>query len=166
MAVRLRFKHQDFQMRAAESVCEIFSGQERTGSQFDEEGTIRGLLTGFGNGNITLSESEILANLQRVQSENGLKVSESLDGMKFTVEMETGTGKTYTYFKTIHELYGRYGWGKYIIVVPSIAIREGVAKTFRMTEDHFREDYESNASAFIYDSEDMTRRTWGAFVRS
>ena len=157
MAVRLRFKHQDFQMRAAESVCEIFTGQERIGSQFDEEGTIRGLLTGFGNSNITLSESEILANLQRVQSENGLKVSESLDGMKFTVEMETGTGKTYTYFKTIHELYRRYGWGKYIIVVPSIAIREGVAKTFRMTENHFREDYESNASAFIYDSSDMGR---------
>lgn len=157
MALRLRFKHQDFQVRAAESVCGIFSGQERTESQFDEEGTIRGMLTGYGNSGITLNESKILANLQRVQRENGLKESEYLDSMKFTVEMETGTGKTYTYFKTIHELYGRYGWGKYIIVVPSIAIREGVAKTFRMTEEHFREDYGANASAFIYDSEDMSR---------
>ena len=157
MALRLRFKHQDFQVEAAESVCGIFAGQKNEGNQYDEAGNIPGLLTGYGNGRITLNEGAILYNLQRVQRKNSLKESEYLDGLRFTVEMETGTGKTYTYFKTIHELYGRYGWGKYIIVVPSIAIREGVAKTFRMTEDHFREDYEANASAFIYDSENMSR---------
>ena len=160
MTLRLRFKHQDFQVRAAEAVCDIFTGQEKSGYHFDKAGNIPGVLSGYGNGGFTITDDEILSNLQRVQRENGLNESESLDddnGLRFTVEMETGTGKTYTYLKTIHELNRRYGWGKYIIVVPSIAIREGVGKTFRMTEEHFREDYDSPASAFIYDSENMSR---------
>ncbi|MBR0257164.1 MAG: DEAD/DEAH box helicase family protein, partial [Synergistaceae bacterium] len=164
MAIRLKFKHQKFQEDAAESVCRIFAGQDDSANEYDTAGNIPGVLTGYGNTEITLSDAQILANLQNVQSENGLNPSDELDkdGRVFTVEMETGTGKTYTYLKTIHELHRRYGWGKYIVVVPSIAIREGVRKTFDITEQHFKEDYDSPTSAFIYDSSDMGRI--GSFV--
>ena len=162
MAIHLRFKHQDFQVRAADSVCDVFTGQEK-GTSSHEPGyigsqkVIPNTLTAYGNNELNISEADILANLQAVQRANGLKESESLDGLRFTVEMETGTGKTYTYIRTIHELHRRYGWGKYIVVVPSIAIREGVYKTFQTTEEHFMQDYGERADCFIYDSGNIAR---------
>lgn len=88
--------------------------------------------------------------------QNGLKVSERLEGRyNLTVEMETGTGKTYTYIRTMFELYKKYGWSKFIIIVPSIAIREGVLKTFQMTEDHFMAEYGTKPRYFVYNSKQL-----------
>ncbi|MBQ3653640.1 MAG: DEAD/DEAH box helicase family protein [Synergistaceae bacterium] len=160
MTVKLKFRHQPFQQRAAESVCNIFTGQTFSSSQTpynleDRQQVIPEILSLWGNNSLTLSDSQLLANLQAVQRANSLDVSTSLDGHSFTVEMETGTGKTYTYIKTIYELNSLYGWSKFIVVVPSIAIREGVHKTFQVTEEHFMGDYGKRAHYFIYDSANL-----------
>ena len=98
----------------------------------------------------------MLANLQAVQSANLLPQSDKLEGRyNLTIEMETGTGKTYTYIKTMYELNRAYGWTKFIVVVPSIAIREGVAKSFSMLEDHFMEHYGKKARWFVYNSSNL-----------
>ena len=153
MTIRLKFTHQDFQARAAESVCGIFTGQPNTDSLLAaSEGRAFPVIP---NSELRITRSDILANLRNIQRGNGLTESESLDGLRFTVEMETGTGKTYTYIKTIHELQARYGWRKYIIVVPSIAIREGVSKTFQSTNEHFKQDYRDNIDYFIYNSDNI-----------
>lgn len=111
---------------------------------------------GFKNSSIKLLDQEVLGNVQAVQQRNGLKASEKLDGKyNLTIEMETGTGKTYTYIRTMYELYNKYGWSKFIIVVPSIAIREGVLKTFEMTEDHFMSEFSSKARYFVYNSKQL-----------
>ena len=147
-------------------MCAIFNGQPNKSASFTIENTspqreikeLSELFTMWGNHEIELSDSQILANLQSVQHDNGLKESDSLAGNIFTIEMETGTGKTYTYIKTIHELHKLYGWSKFIIVVPSIAIREGIFKTFEMTESHFmaNSDY-TRADYFIYDSANLSK---------
>ncbi|MBQ7219658.1 MAG: DEAD/DEAH box helicase family protein [Synergistaceae bacterium] len=162
MTIRLRFRHQDFQQRAAESVCSIFSGQpfssmQDTYSLEGEQIVIPEILSMWGNSALALSDDELLANLQAVQKDNALEESSSLDGHSFTVEMETGTGKTYTYIKTIYELNRLYGWSKFVVVVPSIAIREGVYKTFAVTEEHFMQDYHKRADYFIYNSANLSR---------
>jgi type III restriction enzyme len=111
---------------------------------------------GFKNNPIKLIDQEVLSNIQAIQRQNGLKLSERLEGKyNLTVEMETGTGKTYTYIRTMYELYKKYGWSKFIIVVPSIAIREGVLKTFQITEDHFMSEYGSKARYFVYNSKQL-----------
>ncbi|MDA5109492.1 DEAD/DEAH box helicase family protein [Brevibacillus thermoruber] len=111
---------------------------------------------GFKNNAIQLIDQEILKNIQTVQRKNGLKISEKLEGKyNLTIEMETGTGKTYTYIRTMFELYQKYGWSKFIVVVPSIAIREGVLKTFQITEDHFMSEYGTKARYFVYNSKQL-----------
>ncbi|MBQ7560212.1 MAG: DEAD/DEAH box helicase family protein [Synergistaceae bacterium] len=153
MAIRLKFAKQDFQERAAKSICDLFNGQgsERFSFTGRNEGEIF-TFTAFGNREIIIDDAQILANLRKVQESNNLPQSDSLAGKNFTVEMETGTGKTYTYIRTIYELNKLYGWSKFIIIVPSIAIREGVYKTFAITQEHFKADYTQPINYFIYDS--------------
>ncbi|MBQ7732802.1 MAG: DEAD/DEAH box helicase family protein [Synergistaceae bacterium] len=166
--IKLKFRKQGFQERAAESICKIFDGQPKpnmpTSSRLENrsaQGEIEfpDAFEMYRNHEIVLSDSQILANLQDVQRANGLEVSDSLAGNIFAVEMETGTGKTYTYIRTIYELNKLYGWSKFIIVVPSIAIREGVDKTFRITESHFMSEpeYKDKADPFIYDSSKLEK---------
>ena len=155
MSVKIKFTHQKFQEDAAKSICDVFAGQP-----FSSESISRlagNVLSVWANRDILLTDEQILANVRAIQEANGLGVSEDLDGLNFTVEMETGTGKTYTYIKTIYELNRLYGWHKFIIVVPSIAIREGVNKTFEMTAEHFMQDYGKKSQFFIYDSGNLSQ---------
>lgn len=115
--------------------------------------------TGWSNHKILpeLSDRIILENLQKIQRTNQLKPSEKLEGhFNLTIEMETGVGKTYTYIKTMYELNKHYGWSKFIVVVPSIAIREGVYKSFQVTQEHFAEEYGKKVRFFIYNSAQLT----------
>ncbi|AMV10622.1 type III restriction endonuclease subunit R [Geobacillus thermoleovorans] len=149
----------DYQRRAIESVVHIFKGQELNQSNFTVSyGPEAGMLqTDLGVGNrLDLTPEEILKNVQDIQVRNGLPRSERLDGMHFTIEMETGTGKTYVYLRTIYELHKHYGFTKFVIVVPSVAIREGVYKSLQITRDHFDELYDRTpAEYFIYDSQKL-----------
>lgn len=150
-----------YQRQAIDSVVDIFKGQTIKHSEFtvsygEDAGMIQ---TGLGIGNfLELNENEILKNVQEIQARNGLPRSEFLDGMNFTVEMETGTGKTYVYLRTIYELNKKYGFTKFVIVVPSVAIREGVYKSLQITEEHFNELYDRQPlEYFIYDSDKLDR---------
>ncbi|KYD28971.1 hypothetical protein B4109_1174 [Geobacillus stearothermophilus] len=149
----------DYQKRAIDSVVQIFKGQEMSQSNFTVSyGPNAGMLqTDLGVGNrLDLTSEEILKNVQDIQMKNGLPRSEQLDGMHFTVEMETGTGKTYVYLRTIYELHKHYGFTKFVIVVPSVAIREGVYKSLQITRDHFNELYDHTpVEYFIYDSQKL-----------
>ena len=158
--MKIKFKEQQFQIDAVQSVVDCVRGQPNNVLQFNlDKGRVKGEIagqqmldieTGFKNNPIVLSEQDVLKNIREVQLRNGLKPSESLAGnYNLTVEMETGTGKTYTYIRTMYELYRAYGWSKFIIVVPSIAIREGVYKSFQMTEDHFMDLYGIKIRYFI-----------------
>lgn len=150
-----------FQKAAIEAVCDLFKGQEINRTEFTvTEAAVGGQLTlgytedgrGYGN-RLTLLDDEVQANLHRVQIRNGLRPSQTLASGDFTVEMETGTGKTYVYLRTVFELNKRYGFTKFVIVVPSVAIKEGVYKTLQMTEDHFRGLYAGQPyDYFLYDS--------------
>ena len=151
----------DFQLQAVEAVCDLFRGQEVCRTEFtvtqdtlDSQIQLAYAETDLGVGNrLSLLDEEILQNLKDIQLRNGLLPSASLDSGDFTVEMETGTGKTYVYLRTIFELNKRYGFTKFVIVVPSIAIKEGVYKTLRITEEHFRVLYSGTPfDYFIYDS--------------
>jgi type III restriction enzyme len=151
----------DYQLRAIDSVCDLFRGQEVCRTVFTvTRGALGGaaLLPGMegeqGTGNrLQLLPEQVLENLKDVQLRNGLRPSEELESGNFTVEMETGTGKTYVYLRTLFELNKRYGFTKFVIVVPSIAIKEGVYKSLQMTEDHFRGLYAGTPfDYFIYDS--------------
>ena len=151
----------DFQLQAIESVCDLFRGQEICRTEFtvtqfspQSQPHLGFAENDLGIGNrLLLLDDEILANLNAVQLHNGLPPSESLDSRDFTVEMETGTGKTYVYLRTILELNKRYGFTKFVIVVPSVAIKEGVYKTLQITEEHFRALYSGTPlEYFIYDS--------------
>ena len=151
----------DFQLQAVEAVCDLFRGQEVCRTEFtvtqdtlDSQIQLAYAETNLGVGNrLTLHDEEILQNLKDIQLRNGLLPSAALDSGDFTVEMETGTGKTYVYLRTIFELNKRYGFTKFVIVVPSIAIKEGVYKTLRITVEHFRALYSGTPfDYFIYDS--------------
>ncbi|MDO4839808.1 MAG: DEAD/DEAH box helicase family protein, partial [Desulfovibrionaceae bacterium] len=117
--------------------------------------------TGFKNGPLTLSDEALLANIQKIQAGNNISLSQKLDDSlgrcSLDIEMETGTGKTYVYIKTMFELNKRYGWCKFIVVVPSIAIREGVKKSFEMTQDHFMVCYGKKARCFAYNSSNLNQ---------
>lgn len=144
-----------FQLDAINSVVRLFDGQPNDDGDADfsvpEEGTLN-LIDGIAN-RLIISEDQILRNLQNVQRENEIEVSNSLLGMNFSVEMETGTGKTYVYLRTIYELYKQYGFKKYVIVVPSVAIREGVLKNLEITHDHFQNLYDNIPVHYmVYDS--------------
>ena len=151
----------DFQLQAVEAVCDLFRGQEVCRTEFtvtrdwvDAQERMAFAQNDLGVGNrLTLLDDEVLANLKNIQLRNGLPASESLESGDFTVEMETGTGKTYVYLRTIFELNKRYGFTKFVIVVPSVAIKEGVYKSLQMTADHFRALYSGTPfDYFLYDS--------------
>ena len=139
-----------FQREAIDAVVNIFKGQEvcRTNFTVAPLKQMEGLFAGIdqsdlGVGNrLRLLDDEILKNVQDIQLRNALAQSQALGSMDFTVEMETGTGKTYVYLRTIFELNSKYGFTKFIIVVPSVAIKEGVHKSLQMTEEHFKGLYD------------------------
>lgn len=144
-----------YQQEAIKSITYLFEGQPLEDSVLDfdlkEEGSLN-LINGVSN-NLILSEEQILANLQAIQTNNEIKVSNELSGMHFSVEMETGTGKTYVYLRTIYELNKLYGFKKFVIVVPSVAIREGVLKNLEITHTHFQTLYDNVSVNFqVYDS--------------
>lgn len=144
-----------YQQEAIKSITDLFEGQPLEDSILEfnlkEEGTLN-LINGVSN-NLILSEEQILTNLQSIQTNNEIKVSDKLDGMHFSVEMETGTGKTYVYLRTIYELNKLYGFKKFVIVVPSVAIREGVLKNLEITHEHFQTLYDNVSVNFqVYDS--------------
>ena len=169
--MKLQFKHQKFQADAARAVVDVFAGQPYlTPTYMMDRGDGRYQIgveeerdfTGFGNQRIVpeLSDQRVLEQLQKIQRANQIKPSDKLEGRangyNLTIEMETGVGKTYTYIKTMYELNKHYGWSKFIVVVPSVAIREGVYKSFQMTEEHFAEEYGKKVRFFIYNSAQLT----------
>lgn len=150
--MKLKFKQQQYQNDAAMAVVNCFEGQ-RKGERKELVGRQELFASEiFSNKKIEISEVDILKNVQTVQREQGIKTNKALDGLNFTIEMETGTGKTYVYTKTMFELYEHYGWSKFIIMVPSVAIREGVHKSLQITEDHFQEIYGKKIRFNIYDT--------------
>lgn len=168
--MKLQFKHQKFQADAAKAVCDVFAGQPYlTPTYMMDRGTLKGAYqatlteeqdyTGFRNQPLVpeLNDAIILENINKIQRSNQLAPSKELEGRyNLTIEMETGVGKTYTYIKTMFELNKRYGWSKFIVVVPSVAIREGVYKSFQITQDHFAEEYNKKIRFFIYNSAQLT----------
>ena len=166
--MQIRYKHQRFQTEAARSIANAFTGQPKSDGQSDhtiDQGKNKGLfkLAGFGNKNVVLAREAVCENVRAVQTEQGLKPVDYLQdlqgvGMAFTIEMETGTGKTYTYIKTMYELNERYGWTKFVVVVPSIAIREGVLKSFESMQEYFAQEYNGKRMQyFIYNSKQLSK---------
>lgn len=152
----------DYQLQAIEAVCDLFRGQEQCRTEFtvtmrlpdEAQMSLDVAQSDLGMGNrLTLLDDELLKNLSDIQLRGGLPPSGSLTSGDFTVEMETGTGKTYVYLRTIFELNKRYGFSKFVIVVPSVAIKEGVYKTLQITEEHFKGLYAGVPfDFFLYDS--------------
>ncbi|MFA5557740.1 MAG: DEAD/DEAH box helicase family protein, partial [Flavobacteriaceae bacterium] len=158
--MKLQFdKNLEYQHQAIASIVDLFRGQTPMQTNFTVSAQIGQIgvydsTNGIGN-RLELDEEEILKNLQEIQLRNGLPQTKSLKpGMyDFDVEMETGTGKTYVYIRTILELHKNYGFSKFIIVVPSIAIKEGVYKSLQITKDHFNDLYDNTIyNYFVYDS--------------
>ena len=162
--MKLKFKSDlKYQNEAIKSVVDIFKGQTPmtsnftvlTGKSLNDEQLQMGVVqssTGIGN-KLDIIGDDILNNIQDIQMRNNLPRSEKLEGMNFTVEMETGTGKTYVYLKTIYQLNKQYGFKKFVIVVPSVAIREGVDKSLQIPKAHFNGLYDNaNVEYFVYDS--------------
>lgn len=166
--MKLQFKHQKFQADAAKAVVDVFAGQpyltpsymmDRGSGYYQQSLTEEEDFTGWSNPKIVpeLNDRLILEHIQTIQRTNQIKPSNSLEGrFNLTIEMETGVGKTYTYIKTMYELNRAYGWSKFIVVVPSIAIREGVYKSFQVTQEHFAEEYGKKIRFFIYNSTQLT----------
>ena len=155
--MKLKFKNQEFQTEAVNSVADLFAGQEKSNMTFsidDNGGQIKLLQNDFGFGNkLEIDNDTLLSNMHAIQRRNKLPLSRDYDSRQFSIEMETGTGKTYVYTKTILELNKRYGFSKFIIVVPSVAIREGVFKSLQVTEEHFKNLYDGVPYRyFIYNS--------------
>ncbi len=179
--MKLQFKEQDFQLQAVQAVVDCFLGQPIKTNRFTLErskellkkaklaavGSIQPQMfekdvleeIGYRNAGIQILPNQVLKNIQAVQQRNDLHESQELEaprglklGYNLTIEMETGTGKTYTYIRTMYELHKKYGWSKFIVIVPSIAIREGVYKSFEVTQDHFQELYGHKINPFIYNS--------------
>jgi type III restriction enzyme len=177
--MKFNFKIQPFQTEAVEAVTRVFEGQPKhdrtsyprdlgryekpvqkqiafpqsTATQGEDE------YTGYHNAVLELSDAQLLRNIRKVQADNNIKLStalvKELGAVSLDVEMETGTGKTYVYIKTMFELNKCYGWSKFIVVVPSIAIREGINKSFEMTQGHFMEMYGIKARFFVYNSSNL-----------
>jgi len=155
--MKLHFdSNQEYQIEAIKSITDLFEGQPLTGGDFEFSISTTGSFlseNGFGN-KLTLSEEQIWNNVQTIQNRNGIKSNnDTLQGMNFSVEMETGTGKTYVYLRTVYELNKLYGFKKFVIVVPSVAIREGVLKNLQITHDHFQTLYDKvEINSDVYDS--------------
>lgn len=169
--MKIQYRHQKFQADAAKAVVDVFAGQpyltptymmDRGSGNYQIGVNEERDFTGFSNQRIVpeLSDQRILEQLNKIQRTNQLKPSDKLEGRangyNLTIEMETGVGKTYTYIKTMFELNKHYGWSKFIVVVPSVAIREGVYKSFEMTQEHFAEEYGKKIRFFIYNSAQLT----------
>lgn len=158
--MKLKFKNQTFQTDAVNAVVDLFTGQDKRQSTFSvDKGAQMSLLQNdFGIGNALLIDQDTLReNIHTVQKRNNLPLTDDVDEMRFSVEMETGTGKTYVYTKTIFELHKRYGFTKFIVVVPSVAIREGVYKSFEITQEHFSTQYNNvPCRYFIYNSSKLS----------
>lgn len=164
--MKFKFKVQPFQTNAVESVVDCFAGQPliagttyRIDPGTQQQTTLYD--TGFKNADLKLTDTQIIENIHTVQKSQNLTLSGKLVTsaqckINLDVEMETGTGKTYCYIKTIFEMSKRYGWNKFIIMVPSIAIREGIYKSFKDTADHFTESYGKKVRFFIYNSKDFS----------
>ena len=170
--MKLQFKHQQFQEEAAQCVVKAFAGQPNNsnnaeyimdmGSRADEASLKQ---VGFGNTPLAIQRNDIAANIRPLQTDQNIRSTGELEGegVQLTIEMETGTGKTYTYIKTMYELNKHYGWSKFIIVVPSIAIREGVYKSFEIMRDHFANEYKNENGSlqhiqyFIYNSKQLPK---------
>ena len=150
--MKLKFKHQSYQDDAVQAIVDVFKGQSI--------GYRRDLLArndifeeiSYGNKSIELLEQEERNNIRTIQRRNDINLTDGQDLSEFSIEMETGTGKTFTYIKTMYELNKEYGWSKFIVMVPSIAIREGVQKSFDVTQDYFQELYHKKIRYFIYNS--------------
>ena len=182
--MKFNFKIQQYQTDAVEAVVQVFAGQgyhdkiryirdlgkKRSdpvyqtmlaGSGEDPELADPLNDTGYKNEAVALTDEQLFANIQKIQSQNNIKLSselvKELGRCSLDIEMETGTGKTYVYIKTMFELNKQYGWSKFIVVVPSIAIREGVKKSFEITADHFMEHYGKKARFFIYNSANLNQ---------
>ena len=162
--MKIQYKHQGFQREATLSVADAFMGQPKSdgASTFKVDmgkGRLKFDVDGFGNDPVALSTDSIVENIRSIQMAKGLKPIDHLegDGLTLTIEMETGTGKTYTYIKTMYELNRRYGWSKFIIVVPSIAIREGVQKSFASMAEHFAAEYGKRMQWFTYNSKQLSK---------
>ena len=166
--MNFKFKIQQYQTDAVENTVAVFAGQpSRDSFQYRRDlgkgqsgqFTFEEDFAGYRNSDIELSDSQLLDNIQKIQDTQDIKQSaklvSDLGKLGLDIEMETGTGKTYVYIKTMFELNKRYGWNKFIVVVPSIAIREGVYKSFNMLEDHFMEHYGKKARFFIYNSSNL-----------
>ena len=159
--MKLHFdSNQEYQWDAIKSITDIFEGQPLSSGDFEFTTMNVGALlseNGFGN-NLTLSAEQILENVKTIQQRNEItNPVEELQGMNFSIEMETGTGKTYVYLKTIYELNKLYGFKKFVIVVPSVAIREGVLKNLQITHDHFQSLYDKTTITFdVYDSKKVS----------
>ncbi|MGM9695050.1 MAG: type III restriction-modification system endonuclease [Alloprevotella sp.] len=164
--MKLKFKHQAFQRDAARAVTDVFLGQRKTdgftyrrdagkgfSSNFEED------YLGVRNEPLMVDNATLVENIRRVQIPQDIEPIDHIVGkeeLRLTIEMETGTGKTYTYIKTMFELHKLYGWSKFIIVVPSIAIREGVVKSLDVMQDHFAEEYGKRLQYFVYNSSNLT----------
>ena len=159
--MKLHFdSNQEYQWDAIKSITDIFEGQPLNSGDFEFTTSNTGALlseNGFGN-NLTLSAEQVLENVKAIQKRNEITNSvEELQGMNFSVEMETGTGKTYVYLRTVYELNKLYGFKKFVIVVPSVAIREGVLKNLQITHEHFQSLYDKTSINFdIYDSKKVS----------
>lgn len=162
--MKIKYKHQRFQEEAVRCVTDVFQGQPKSDGMHNfliDQGTKRGFFNveGFGNTPILLDRESLCENIRTVQMAQGLQPVDHIrgEGVTLTVEMETGTGKTYTYIKTMYELNRRYGWSKFIIIVPSIAIREGVFKSFESMSEHFAGEYGKRIQYFIYNSKQLSK---------
>lgn len=169
--MKLKFKKQVFQTHAVEAVADCFAGQPKSGAiqyradpgrTVDAGGQAVAALeqAGFKNAEIAFAPAQLVENIRAVQRRQDLPLSDSLASDKVSainldIEMETGTGKTYCYIKSMFELHQRYGWSKFIVVVPSIAIREGAFKSLEITAEHFLQDYGKRARFFIYNSKQL-----------
>ena len=169
--MKFKFKIQQYQTDAVEQTVNVFAGQpSKTNAQYRrdigkiETGTIvfEDDYMGWRNNDVELNDRQLLENIHKQQNTGNIPQSktlskpEGLGACSLDIEMETGTGKTYVYIKTMFEMNKRYGWSKFIVVVPSIAIREGVYKSFTMLDDHFMEQYGKKARYFIYNSSNLT----------
>jgi type III restriction enzyme len=180
--MKLKFKTQAYQTAAVQAVIDCFKGQNPAGTRsyrLDSgtqssrkkasgpmltgwEDAVESMETAFRNEAVSLSNTQLLDNIHAVQRARNLPLSDSLvptkaSAINLDIEMETGTGKTYCYIKTIFELNKHYGWSKFIIVVPSIAIREGVAHSLENTADHFQQTYQKKPRFFIYNSKQLDK---------
>lgn len=156
MANTFRFTTQQYQTDAVDSLVRVFTGQPsgqrkvlvgRQGTYVEEV---------FANRKLYISDNDIYKNVKEIQNQNGIKPAKSYGGRQFTIEMETGTGKTFVYTKSIFELNREYGWSKFIIMVPSVAIREGVYKSLNLTQEYFQQQYGKKLRFFIYDTKNKS----------